>query len=226
MNFCPQCGAQRAGQARFCGQCGAAFPEASDASEPPVKPRRKSRRRKKSAPATPPALPQTHAGSDGWQVAVGDDLPDARRLFDIPAPAPKRRSKRHDPEPPPLPQTKGKSLWGSTLWMAMTQGADLVTREMESGAPNDPSLSLRLTIASAVAVFGITLSSMPRLRSLLVRLGTAAIAVIQGQSVWPVVKQALMDPNLLSSFAPNLTAQAFGLLALLKLFKSASSKRI
>ena len=94
----------------------------------------------------------------------------------------------------------------------------MVTRAMASGTPGDPRLSLRLGIAAAVAVFSLMLGSMPRLRSLLVRAGTIAMAAFQGQGLMPVLKQAATDPSLIGTFAPNLAAQAAGFMALWKLF--------
>ncbi|MCB1211177.1 MAG: zinc ribbon domain-containing protein [Verrucomicrobiales bacterium] len=218
--FCPQCGAARVAKARFCAECGAAFGE-----EVPSGKRTSRRSAGPRVASQPPPIPQPVLANT-WQVAVGNALPDARRLFDIPATRKPRTVRSSTQESAAAPTARGKSLWGSTLWMALTQGADMVTRELQSSAPNDPNLSLRLMLASAVAVFGITLTSMPRLRSVLVRLGTVGMAVLQGQGVWPVLKQAMLDPSILSSFAPNLAAQAAGMMALLKLFKSASGKSV
>ena len=221
--FCPQCGAPRTAKARFCAECGSAFSD----DPPPAK--RAARAPQRSAAsrgsAHPPPIPQPTAAAATWQVAVGDSLPDARRLFTIPTAKKSRAVRSKPPETGVHPAGRGKSLWGSTLWMGLTQGADIVTRELQA-SPNDPNLSLRLTLASAVAVFGVTLTSMPKLRSVLVRLGTAGMAVLQGQGVWPVLQQAMLDPSILGSFAPNLAAQAAGMMALLKLFKSASGKSV
>jgi len=89
---------------------------------------------------------------------------------------------------------------------------------MQTGGPSDPYLSLRIGIAAAVAVFSLMLSPLPRLRSILVRLGTLAMAVMQGQGLIPVVQSVVLDPSLIGALAPNLAAQATGMLALLQLF--------
>lgn len=102
----------------------------------------------------------------------------------------------------------------------------MVTRALESGAPNDPNLPLRLGIAAAVAVFSVTLGSMPRLRSILVRLGTLAMGFLQGQTLLPLIQQAVLDPSLLRDLAPNLGVHAVGLMALFKLFRAASSRTV
>lgn len=115
-------------------------------------------------------------------------------------------------------------MWGSALWMAITQGADMATRAIGNETPDDPKLPLRLGIAAAVAVFSVLLGSMPRFRSLLVRAGTIAMAVLQGQGLMPVIEQAVMDPSLIGAFAPNLAAQAAGFMALWRLFSSVGKR--
>lgn len=174
---------------------------------------------------SPPPLPRSAATApvcSTWQVAVGSTLPDAARLFDLPPPKVHREPRHEVQDAAPAP--KGKSLWGSALWMSVTQGADMITRELASGAPNDPRLPLRLGIAAAVTVFSVTLGSMPRLRSILVRLGALAMGVLQGQAVLPLVQQAILDPSLLRDLAPNFGAHAAGLMALFNLFRAATSR--
>jgi hypothetical protein len=204
--FCPECGAPRLSDARFCGNCGAAFATST-------------------APQVSPAHERPETTGQGWAVAVGKQLPDARALFRL-QDRPKKRSSKpvETASEPAAKPPKGKSLWGSTLWMSITQGADMMTRAMAGGGPQDAHLELRIGIAAAVAVFGITLRSMPRLRSLLVRLGAIAMALLQGQSLMPVIKETITDPSLISAFAPNLAAQGAGLLALMRLFQTASAR--
>lgn len=217
--FCFNCGAPRHAAARFCGSCGQAF---ADQAPPAVsEAERESRPLDHPPPPLPRAAPTVPTGST-WQVAVGSTLPDASRLFDLPPPKARRKLRREVQDTAPSP--KGKSLWGSALWMSVTQGADMLTRALASGAPNDPNLPLRLGIAAAVAVFSISLGSMPRLRSILVRLGTLAMGVLQGQAVMPLIQQAVLDPSLLRDLAPNLGAHAVGLMALFKLFRAATGR--
>ena len=117
---------------------------------------------------------------------------------------------------------KAKSIFGSTLAMAVTQGADLVTRTMESGGgTGDPQLQLRLAIAAGIAVFGLFLGPLPRLRMILVRLGTVVLALLQGGSLVSVLGGLATDPQLISTVAPNLGAQAASMLAIFRLFKVA-----
>lgn len=174
-----------------------------------------------STPPLPHAAVAAPTGST-WQVAVGNSLPDASRLFDLPPPKVRKGSRHEAQEAAPSP--KGKSLWGSALWMSITQGADMITRALATGTPDDPKLPLRLGIAAAVAVFSVTLGSMPRLRSILVRLGTLAMGVLQGQAVIPLIQQAILDPSLLRDMSPNLGAHAVGLMALFNLFRAATSR--
>lgn len=100
----------------------------------------------------------------------------------------------------------------------------MITRSLSSGTSNDPNLPLRLGIAAAVAVFSVSLGSLPRLRSILVRLGTLAVGILQGQAVYPLVQQAVLDPSLVRDLAPNIGAHAVGLMALFKLFLAATSR--
>jgi hypothetical protein len=103
--------------------------------------------------------------------------------------------------------------------MAITQGADLMTRAMEGGAETDQTLPLRLGLAAAVAVFGVTLGSTPLLRTVLVRLGTAGIALLQGASLWSQLQGIATDPQLLQAALPNLGAQGASLIAVYRLFR-------
>ena len=161
-------------------------------------------------PGTAPAT----AATSHWQVAVGGEL-------SITQPKPKKKKKTARPAVAKAPSPKAKSLWGSTLFMAITQGADLMTRALESNSPQDDTLYLRLGLAAAVAVFGVTLGSTPRLRMILVRLGTLAIGVLQGASLWGQVQGLALDPQILQAAMPNLGAQTASILAVLRLFRQA-----
>lgn len=156
-------------------------------------------------------------------MIAGKDLPEASQLFDLAKGAPATGKKR--PSASVMPTSKGNRLWGTTLWMALTQAADLVTRSIGSGSPDDPYVSLRIGVAAAVAVFSLTLSPLPRLRSVLVRLGAVAMALLQGQGLLPVVQTAVLDPSLIGVLAPNLAAQAAGIAALVQLFIAARARR-
>ena len=110
--------------------------------------------------------------------------------------------------------------------MGITQGADLMTRAVEGGQGNDQTLSLRLGLAAAVAVFGVTLGSSPLLRTLLVRLGTLGIAILQGAALLPQLQSLIMDPQLLQAALPNLGAQAASFLAVFRLFQQVGKQPI
>lgn len=219
--FCPSCGAPHDPEARFCGNCGEAFsPPATPpvSSVPPARTRRQAPEPSKGAPS-PPA-------PKNWKVTVGDRLPNAATLF--PEVGRKRRAKAEPKKassharPGAAPKVKAKSIFGSTLAMAVTQGADLVTRTMESGGgTGDPQLQLRLAIAAGIAVFGLFLGPLPRLRMILVRLGTVVLALLQGGSLVSVLGGLATDPQLISTVAPNLGAQAASMLAIFRLFKVA-----
>lgn len=191
--FCPACGAARNPNAKFCGRCGTSFGRSADTA----------------APGAPAPIRES-----GWQVAIGGALPP------IEPPALKKKKKKKT-APPVLavPPPKARSVWGSTLFMAITQGADLMTRAMEGGAETDQTLPLRLGLAAAVAVFGVTLGSTPLLRTVLVRLGTAGIALLQGASLWSQLQGIATDPQLLQAALPNLGAQGASLIAVYRLFR-------
>lgn len=108
--------------------------------------------------------------------------------------------------------------------MAVTQGADLMTRAMESNTANDPTLYLRLGIAAAVAVFGISLGSTPRLRMILVRVGATAIGLLQGASLLGQIQALALDPQVLQAAMPNLGAQFASVLAVFRLFQQAGKR--
>jgi hypothetical protein len=210
--FCIKCGAPRHGGAGFCGACGSSFPASGGQTASAIPPN-------PGKPCEPAAV--AAGGSVGnWQVIAGEALPPASGLFDLSRPArPVRQESRKTASS--VPASKNKPLWGNTFWMSITQAADMVTRSLETGGPGDPYLSLRLGVAAAVAIFGLALAPLPRLRSVLVRLGTIAMAVMQGQGLLPVVQSTLADPSLIGTFAPNLAAHAAGLTALLQLFRAA-----
>lgn len=194
--FCSVCGASRNPAAKFCGHCGSVF----------------------DAP-TPPPLPISRTRPDlGWQVSVGGELP----VVQVPA-IKKKSVPRRKPTAGP-PAKKAGSLWGSTLFMAVTQGADLMTRAMESNIANDRTLYLRLGIAAAVAVFGISLGSTPRLRMILVRVGSMSIGILQGASLWGQVQALALDPQVLQAAMPNLGAQFASILAVFRLFRQAGKR--
>jgi len=199
--FCPACGAEHSPQAKFCGHCGAEL------------------RAVTSTPAgsnPPPAA--------AWSVAVGDALPLTKKKGRKPT------NTKHSPQAraavagETAPKAKGRSIWGSTLFMAITQGADLMTRAMESGGENDQTLPLRLGLAAAVAVFGVTMRSTPLLRTILVRLGTLGIALLQGASLWTQLQGLIADPQLLQAALPNLGAQGASLLAVYRLFRQVGKR--
>ncbi len=156
---------------------------------------------------------------------VGDRLPDAAALFPEVGRARKPKPKKASSHAKAGAAPKAKSIFGSTLAMAVTQGADLVTRTMESGGgTGDPQMQLRLAIAAAIAVFGLFLGPMPKLRMILVRLGTVVLALLQGGSLVSVLSGLATDPQLISTVAPNLGAQAASMLAIFRLFKVAGRK--
>lgn len=196
--FCSACGHPRNPDAKFCGHCGAAF---TSSTPPPL-------------PAAGPSSPASN-----WQVAVGGKLPTVQ-------PNKKRKPNKSAPSGSAAspPTAKAKSLWGSTLFMAVTQGADLMTRAMESNTANDRTLYLRLGIAAAVAVFGISLGSTPRLRMILVRVGATAIGLLQGASLWGQIQALALDPQVLQAAMPNLGAQFASVLAIFRLFQQAGKR--
>ena len=208
--FCPSCGAKHSPGAKFCGNCGHAF-----VAETPVM---HEAEHQNSVPVGKPSV---------WQVAVGTALPRAESLFPGISREPRRKKKsgasksRSSIGSP----AKAKPIFGSTLFMAVSQGADLVTRSLEGGGiPGDHTLQLRLGIAAAVAVFGVSLGSMPRLRTVAVKLGAVAIALLQGASLLTVAKGLATDPQLITAMAPNLGAQVTSMLAVFRLFKAVGGK--
>lgn len=100
----------------------------------------------------------------------------------------------------------------------------MVTRAMEGGAENDKTVHLRLGIAAAVAVFGLSLGSSPRLRTVLVKLGAVAIALLQGSSIFSVLQSVATDPQLIQSIIPNVGAQLVSLMALFRLFREVGKR--
>jgi len=203
IKFCLSCGAPRHGNAAFCGACGNLFPVGD-------------------APASL-AVP-TNENKGAWRVIAGTALPEASQLFNL---TQRSSATVAIPKSAPVmpPASKGKPLWGSALWMSLTQAADMVTQTVGTGVPTDQYLSLRMGVAAAVAVFSLALAPLPRLRCILVRLGTLSMAVLQGQGLVPVIQSAVLDPPLIGALAPNLAAQAAGMMALLQLFVKARARR-
>lgn len=211
LRFCPGCGAACSPDARFCGGCGAMLGTAP----PPLAPA-KSTTRKAISPPIPAA---TTTVPTAWKVAFGDALPPAGKLFPEQVKPARSKKPRAAGSIMEAPLPRAKSVWGSTFFMALTQGADMVTRAMEGGAENDRTVHLRLGIAAAVAVFGLGLGFSPRLRTVLVRLGTVALALLQGSSILSVLQGVITDPQLIQSVMPNVGAQLVSLLAVVRLFR-------
>lgn len=206
--FCPNCGAPRAADSRFCGACGQAFVEAT------------------RVPRASAESPRRKAGGEvaNWSVVVGADVPDTvvrEAVASVASSAPSKKIGRARSQSAPV--TPGAPLGKSTVWVALTQMADLVTQSMASVGTS--YTSERLMLASATAVLAVTLRKRPRLRQWLVRLGTLGIGLLQGGSLAAVLKSFAGDPQQLASLAPNLAAQVMSLLAILKLFKAAGHRR-
>lgn len=231
LRFCPSCGAARSPDARFCGVCGAslAVSVATAVALPVTPPPLKSSTRHSSPPPIPASRTGQKSavvatGSTAWKVSIGDVLPAVGSLFPKQTKTPRAKKNHVARATAELPIPKAKALWGSTFFMALSQGADMVTRAMEGGTENDKSVHLRLGIAAAVAVFGVALGSSPRLRTVLVKLGTVAIALLQGSSIFTVLQSVATDPQLIQSVIPNVGAQLVSLMAVFRLFREVGKR--
>ncbi len=225
-NICLQCGAPRSTNARFCGACGYAFSRVRS----PDKAARvraatiSNRSREELLPVTATPSKQTTrgrapGGPASWVVVTGEEVPDSL-IRDAVADAGREaqhaiefgaRARRAVP--------RGLPLRKQTIWMVLTQAADVVTQSM--GGLSPPYTSERLMLASCTAVLSVAMRKHPRLRQWLVWLGALGMGLMQGGSLVSVLQQAVGDPDVLGSIGPNLAAQGASLVAILKLFKAA-----
>jgi hypothetical protein len=119
------------------------------------------------------------------------------------------------PRMPRLASLAGRSLRAPVLWTAAATCTDLAMAYATATPASMATAELRAAFAGFSLVAGLIAGRRRGLASMLVLVGTLALSLFEGMSLWGALRQVLASPHLLRGMLPNAIPQALTIYAAL-----------
>lgn len=189
--FCPECGAPRKPEARFCGGCGKPFVTQSETGGAPAS--------SQSAPPSP----------NSWQVVVGEKLPEIKTIPGMAAAGVLSTV--------PMASQKTGAPLSKTVWtVAMTTATDLASAFATGDPAARKTAYLRGGLALVSLAGGLLAGSKRGWVSRIVMVASLGLAFVQSGSLYSFARRILDNPQMLSGLLPNVVTQSLSFLSALR----------